>query len=503
MNESSLWSESGYKARCFASLVVSSLASFQTKDFHTPPVPRTLTTSTFVSTRLRPDLHTTLHSILHSEPPYRPKPLTISSNMASDTYSVTLPVPELGVRTARALCNHLEPTLSAKSVQYHREEGVLEIVWPAPSNAYSNLEKLGDPSLTDAASRHDRVGRISGDGQSHRSESFDQSQPDGKTISYGKKACALRVHNKGTGGQSCHTLRQGLDEKWSAASGAICFPQEDKSMRVEDGDRTMRFLPGKVRKVIGKDNGWSTVTTTSPDPLSHAGSLSYLVDPSSTSRPHTLPSEFVITLDVPKKFPDAQQALTLLGSAIGAKSIEYHTAANSVKITMDEPIATGNLEDFLKASLASSKHNTDGQCENENQTEPDLELEPPGWFTGHFCSLYIRPTPGMSYDDPFNKGRKTHTFIRDLKGNLSVASGANGRRIEEGGMTVWDGDLALGVIAGRYSRKQGKDKAWTIETMQAPKPNSELHSPDLFKMLQGAKPRTNFTTRDATVVTII
>jgi len=413
--------------------------------------------------------------------------------MTSDTYSFTLRVPDLGVRRSRALCNHLEPTLGAKSVQYHREEGALKIVWPAPSNPYSNLETLGDPSLTDVTSRPDQLGRISGDGQSHRSESFDHSEPDGKTISYGKKACALRVRNHVTGGQSCHTLRQDLKEKWSAASGGICFPQEDNSMRLEDGARTMRFLPGKVRKVIGKDNGWSTVTTTSPDPLSHAGSLRYPVDPSSTSRPHMPPSEFVITLDVPQEFPDAQQALTLLGSAIGAKSIEYNTAAHSVKITMGEPVATGNLEEFIRASLAKSKNNPDGQSENGK----------PRWFAGDAISLYVRPIDDMSYLDPSNKGRKAHTFIRDLEGNLSVALGANGRRNEEGGMTVWDGDTALGIIAGSYSRKQGLDKAWTIETMQAPKPNSELHSPDLFKMLQGAKPRTDSATRDATVVTII
>jgi hypothetical protein len=70
-------------------------------------------------------------------------------------------------------------------------------------------------------------------------------------------------------------------------------------------------------------------------------------------------------------------------------------------------------------------------------------------------------------------------------------------------MTVWDGDLAMGIIAGPYSQEQGEGGAWTIETMQAPEPNSELHSPELFKMLQGAKPRTDISTRNATVVTII
>jgi len=169
------------------------------------------------------------------------------------------------------------------------------------------------------------------------------------------------------------------------------------------------------------------------------------------------PSEFVITLDVPREFPDAREALTLLGSAIGAKSIEYHTAANSVKMTLDAPMSTGNLKDFLRASLAKSKRNTDRQSENENQTE--LSLEALNWFVGDVCSLYVAPTDGMSYTDPFNRGRKTHTFIRDLKGNWSVASGSNGRQNEEGSMTVWDGDVALGVEAGPHSLWQGKDKA--------------------------------------------
>ena len=229
--------------------------------------------------------------------------------------------------------------------------------------------------------------------------------------------------------------------------------------------------------------------------------MGHPVDPSSIGRSDELPSEFVITLDVPKEFPDARDALVKLGGAIGARSIVYDTAAHSVKITLGEPTATGNLERFIRKSVANPDHNPDRQSENGNQTE--LSLEAPNWFVGDVCSLYIPPTEGMSHTDPSNKGRKTHTFIRDLEGNRSVASGANGRRMEEGHMRVWDGDLAVGIIAGPYSQEQGEGWAWTIETMQAPEPDSELHSPKLFKMLQGAKPRRNIATRGATVVTII
>ena len=191
-----------------------------------------------------------------------------------------------------------------------------------------------------------------------------------------------------------------------------------------------------------------------------------------------------------------------LGGAIGAKSIVYDTAAHSVKITLGEPTATGDLEGFIRKSVANPDHNPDGQSENGNQTE--LRPEAPNWFVGYVCSLYVAPTEGMSHTDPSNKGRKTHTFIRDLDGNQSVASGATGRRMEEEGhMRVWDGDLAVGIIAGPYSQEQSEDGAWTIEIMQAPEPNLELHSPELFKMLQGAKPRWHIATQGETVVTII
>jgi hypothetical protein len=421
--------------------------------------------------------------------------------MASDTYSVTLSVPDLGVRRARALCNHFKRTVNAESVQHHREKGVLEIAWANPSEADSNLNKLGDLGLTDATSQRGRLGSTSGDGQSQRSEGLYHSPPDGKTIRYGKKGVALRVHNDETGGERCHTLRQDLRGKWSAISGAIGFPQKDGTMRVENGNNTTTFVPGKVRTVVGRHGKWRTTSTVSPATYPFARSLNNSLAPSQTGRSDMPPSDFVVTLDVPKEFPHAQEALVKLGGAIGAKSIEYNTAAHSVKITLDEPVASGDLKDFLRASLAKSKHNPDGQSDSGNQME--LSLEAPNWFAGDVFSLYVAPTNGMSYTDPSNKGRKTHTFIRDLEGNLSVASGANGRQNEEGGMTVWDGDLAMGIIAGPYSQEQGEGGAWTIETMQAPEPNSEVHSPELFKMLQGAKPRTDISTRDATVVTII
>jgi hypothetical protein len=232
------------------------------------------------------------------------------------------------------------------------------------------------------------------------------------------------------------------------------------------------------------------------------GSLSHPIDPSFTGRSDILPSEFVITLDVPKEFPDAREALATLGGAIGAKSIVYDTAAKSVKMILSQPIATGNLESFIRKSVANPDYSSDGQSENGNQTQ--LSPQDPNWFVGDVCSLYVRPIDDMGYTDPSNKGRRTHTFIRDLEGNWSVASGANGRRMEEEDhMRVWDGDIALGVEGGPYSSKQGTGGAWTVEIMQVPEPDSKLQSPKLFKMLQGEKSRPSIGTREATVVTII
>jgi hypothetical protein len=421
--------------------------------------------------------------------------------MASDTYSVQLNVPDLGVRPARALCNHFKRTVNAESVQHHREKGVLEIAWANPSEADSNLNKLGDLGLTDATSQHGQLGSTSGDGQSQRSEGFYHSHPDGDTILYGEEAVALRVHNDATGGERCHTLRKDLRGKWSAISGAIGFPQKHGTMRVENGNNTTTFVPGRVRTVVGRHGKWRTTSTVSPAPYPFANPLTNSLAPSQTGGSDMPLSEFVITLDVPKEFPDAREALVKLGGAIGARSIVYDTAANSVKITLGEPTATGNLKRFIETSVANPDHNSDGQSENGNQTE--LSPEAPNWFVGYVCSLYVAPTEGMSHTDPSNKGRKTHTFIQDLDGNQSVASGANGRLNEKGSMTVWDGDLAVGIIAGPYSQEQGEGGAWTIETMQAPEPNSESQSPELFKMLQGAKPMRHIATRDTTVVTII
>jgi len=193
-----------------------------------------------------------------------PKPHTNSSDIASDTNSITLSVPKLGKRRARALCNHLKPILGAKSVQYH-DVGALEIAWPTPSNACSDLKELGDPSLGDATSQHDRVGRTSDDDQPNRVGSLDHSESDKNKIDYGKKACALRVHNDLTGGESCHTLRQDWRGKWSATSGAIGFRQKDnKTLRVEDGENITTFLPGKVRTVVGRHGKWRTTSTVSP-----------------------------------------------------------------------------------------------------------------------------------------------------------------------------------------------------------------------------------------------
>jgi hypothetical protein len=369
-----------------------------------------------------------------------------------------------------------------------------------PSEALSNLQKLQDPSLTDAASRNDQIGRISDKNQCHGAVGFDHSELNDNKIQNGKKVGALGVYDNETGGWGCHTSRQGLAGEWSSNSGVIHL-RDDKSLGVEAGSNAMTFLPGEVREFIGEDEKRRTAVTVSPAASPLTRSLGHPVDPSSTGRFDTLASEFVITLDVPKEFPDARDALTTLGGAIEAKSIEYDTAAHSVKITLGEPTATGNLKRFIETSVANPDHHPDGQSENGNQTE--LSLEAPNWFVGYVCSLYVAPTEGMSNTDPSNKRRKTHTFIRDLEGNQSVSSGANGRRMEEGHMRVWDGDLAVGIIAGPYSQEQGEGRAWTIETMQAPEPNSGLHSPELFKMLQGAKPRRNIATRGATVVTII
>jgi hypothetical protein len=263
--------------------------------------------------------------------------------MTSDTYSVILPVPDLGVRRARALCNHLKPTLDAESVQYHRENRTLEIAWANPSEAYSNL---GDPGLGDATSRYDSV---SDDHQSHRAGEFDHSEPDENKIRYGKKACALRVHNDKTGGESCHLLKQNLEGEWSAVSGAIGFPQKDKTMRVEDGDHTMTFVPGKVRTVLGRHGKWRTTSTVSPAPYPSARSSINSLAPSQPGRSDMPLSESVITLDVPKEFPDAREALATLGGAIGAKSIAYNTKANSVQITLGEPTATGSLRGIYQS----------------------------------------------------------------------------------------------------------------------------------------------------------
>jgi hypothetical protein len=179
--------------------------------------------------------------------------------MASDTYSVILPVPDLGVRRARALCNHLKPTVGADSVDYHN--GTLKITWANQFNTGSNL---GNPGLRDATSRYNQV---SDDDESQRAGESDHSELDENKVRYGKKACALRVHNDETGGESCHLLKQGLSGEWSAVSGAIAFPQEDRTLLVEDGDITRKFLPGKIREVHGKNNKWSTVTTVSPAPF--------------------------------------------------------------------------------------------------------------------------------------------------------------------------------------------------------------------------------------------
>jgi hypothetical protein len=420
--------------------------------------------------------------------------------MTSDTYSVTLPVPMIGVRRARALCDHQTYSRRRICSVKSRKRGSRNRL-DHPSEALSNLEKLRNPSLTDAASRNDQIGRISDENQCHGAVGFDHSEPNENKIQNGKKVGALGFYDNQTGGwRRCHSPRQGLGGEWSTASG-VTHLRDDKSLGVEAGSNAMTFLPGEVREFIDEDEKRRTAATVSPAASPLTRSLGHPIDPSSPGKFGMLPSEFVITLDVPKEFPDARDALTTLGGAIGAKSIEYDTAAHSVKITLGEPTATGNLKRFIETSVANPDHHPDGQSENGNQTE--LSLEAPNWFVGYVCSLYVAPTEGMSHTDPSNKGRKTHTFIRDLEGNQSVSSGANGRRMEEGHMRVWDGDLAVGIIAGPYSQEQGEGRAWTIETMEAPEPNSELHSPELFKMLQGAKPRRNIATRGATVVTII